>query len=72
MSCRLDKTGDNLVGDSKPLGQITLERRGLSPIFCHADPTKPEPNYGKPCVPSIGSYAGKPRMICLYCGSVLG
>jgi hypothetical protein len=35
MSCRLDKsrkTGNNLVGNSKPLGQITLERRGLSPI----------------------------------------
>ena len=40
MSCRLDKTGDNLVGDSKPLGQITLERRGLSPIVYHVTTPK--------------------------------
>ena len=36
--------------------------------LCKADPMKPGPNYNKPHVPVMGSYDGKPRRSCLYCG----
>jgi hypothetical protein len=39
---------------------------------CKADPPNEERpdggvNYGKPCVPVLGSYDGQPIASCLYC-----
>ncbi|KKM63569.1 hypothetical protein LCGC14_1510140 [marine sediment metagenome] len=39
--------------------------------LCKADPMGPGPNYNKPHVPIRGSYDGKPRISCLYCGKWL-
>ena len=36
--------------------------------LCKADPMVPGPNYNKPHVPVDGSYDGRPRRSCLYCG----